>query len=80
VVDQRAFFRNHRRDIVDGGSGGDVYTLGAARRDLMVDWMVRRGIRLDSSDGRQFTIFRILSMIAWYLTTHTFIHKLCDSK
>ena len=57
MVDQRAFFRNHRRDIVDGGSGGDVYTLGAARRDLMVDWMVRRGIRLDSSDGQQFHDF-----------------------
>jgi hypothetical protein len=63
VVDQRAIFRNHRYDIVDSGDGGDVYTMGAARRDLMVDWMVRRGIRLDSG-WTYFTIFLILSIFA----------------
>jgi len=78
VVDERAIFRDHRRDIVDSGTDGDVYTMGAARRDLMVDWMVHRGSRLGIDE--HFTIFFILSMIAWYLTTHTFIHKLCDSK
>jgi hypothetical protein len=62
VVDQRAILRNHRR-LMNGGTGGDVYTMGAARRDLMVDWMVRRGIRLGIDE--HFTIFVILSMIAW---------------
>lgn len=57
MVDQRAVFRNHRHDIVDGGTGGDVCTMGAARRDLVVDWMVRRGIRLDSGWTTTHTIF-----------------------
>ena len=55
MVDQRAIFRNHGRDIVDGGTARDVYAMGPGRRDLMVDWMVRRCIRLDS-DG-QFSDF-----------------------
>ena len=80
MVDQRAIFRDHGRDIVDGGRGGDVYTMGAARRDLVVDWMVRRGITLGIDEHFTIFLFLILSMIVWHLTTHTFIHKLCDSK
>lgn len=47
MVDQRAIFRNHRHDIMDSGTDGDVFNMGPARRDLMVDWVVHRGIRLD---------------------------------
>ena len=68
MVDQRAILRNHRRDIVDSRTGGDVYTMGAACRDLMVGWMVRRGIRLDS-DGR---LHDFLTLYFWLgiLTPH----------
>jgi len=80
VVDQRAILHNHRRDIVDSGTGGDVCIMGAARRDLMVDWMVRRGIRLDS-DGTTLHDFSSYSQFfVGGILTHTFIHKLCDSK
>jgi len=73
VVDQRAIFRNHRRDIVDGGSGGDVYTMGAARRDLVVDWMVRRGITLGIDEHFTIFLFLILSMIAWHILQRTLL-------
>lgn len=79
MVDQRAIFRNHKHDIVDSGTGGDVYTMGAARRDLMVDWMVRRGIRLDSN-GQFHDFLMTYSQILVGILTHTFILKLCDSK
>lgn len=77
LVDQRAVLRNHSRDIVDSGAGGDVYPVGAARRCVMVDWMVRRGIQLNSN--RQFAILT-LTFALLAIFTHTFIHKLCDSK
>jgi hypothetical protein len=44
VVDQRAILRIHSGNIVDSGDDGDVYSMGAARRGVMVDWMVCRGI------------------------------------
>ena len=64
MVDQRAIFCNHRRDIVDSGTGGDVRAMGAARRDLVVDWMVHRGIRLDSDEHFTISSFTIF---AWHL-------------
>ena len=48
VVDQRAILHKHSRDIVDSGAGGDVYSMGAARSGVMVDWMVCRGIELNN--------------------------------
>jgi len=79
VVDQRAIFRNHRHDIVDSGTGGGVYTMVAARSDLMVDRMVRRSIRLDSNG--HFTILLPLTLnFLLDILKHTLIHKLCDSK
>lgn len=46
VVDQRAVLCDHSGDLVDSGASGDVCPLGAARRGVMVDWMVRKGVRL----------------------------------
>jgi hypothetical protein len=71
VVDQRAILHNHRHHIVDSGTGGDVCTMGAARRDLVVDWMVRRGIRLDSDE--HFTISLILSIFCLVILQRTLL-------
>lgn len=71
-MDQRPILRNHSRDIVDSGAGGDVYPVGAARRCVMVDWMVRRGIQLNSN--RHFAILTRTFAFLAILRTPLFIN------
>jgi hypothetical protein len=68
VVDQRAIFRDDGRHIVDCGVGGDVYSGGAACCSILVDWVARRNLRLNSYEyftdtAHLFALTVLLSML-----------------
>ena len=62
---------------MDSGAGGGVYRMGAACRGVMVDWMVRKSIRLNSHG--HFTIPLTLTFSFLSTITHSFNHKLCNA-
>lgn len=76
VVDQRAIFRDDGRHIVDRGVGGDVYSGGAACCGILVDWVARRDLRLNSY-GHGASLCAHGFALHVILRTR-FIHNLCD--